>query len=418
MFERSLACSVLLLSLAACSSDPSTHGSADGGAGADGSAGGDAADHDATGDATDHDATGDAESDGASPDATAESCQDRLPAAAVVALDREVRVTNDPPAPMGIFDPSVVYPAGAPGGAMAYSAISAKDDIATRIALSSDGGQTWIYVAQANTPLALPNDLGRLISEVSSLVLDPLEPDPSRRWKLFTHRYLAKGTDLRYDIGHISLQVAAAPEGPWSLPVANVGWSGASTISSEGARFLAQDAPALTDCVAFTEPSALALPDGTLALALGCVSLTPTSSIRVVLLRSTDHALTWSYAGLLVPATDAPCLGRTPGATRANAAELFAAGGKTWLSVSPEHPALGYRGCAFVEVTELSTATLARDRHGAPAVTALLTTPSDQFAGACAYAEGAAEPRAMMSVAFVTDPRIFRIVRGEVTLTP
>lgn len=342
------------------------------------------------------------------------TCLDGLPPSSTVDPANEVFVTNDPPAPFGIFDPSIVYPAGAPAGAMAYSAVKAKDDIATRIALSDDEGATWTFVVQANAATPVPNDAGNLISEVSSLVVDPSDPDASRRWKLFSHRYLAKGQTLFYDVGHVALQTAPAAEGPWSAPAANVGWRGTNPFSSEGAKLVAQDVPALADCVAFTEPSALALPNGVLALSLGCVSTMPATSIRVVLLFSADHASTWTYAGVLVPASDAPCLGRAMGLARVNAVDLFGAAGKVWLSVTPENPTLGYRGCAFVEIVDLASAKIARDDAGAPKVTTLLATPTDQFSGACAHAEGATKATALMSVAFLDQPRIFRIVRSGV----
>lgn len=353
--------------------------------------------------------------DGGADTPTASTCRDRLVAASIVDPTSavEVVVASDPPAPGGIFDPSVVYPAGAPGGAMAYSAVTAKDDIATRIALSSDEGATWTFVAQANS--AAPTPSGNLISEVSSLVFDPLDPDAQRRWKLWSHRYLAKGDELSYAIGHIALQTAPDVTGPWTSPVANVGWQGPNAFSSDGAVFVAQDVPALADCVAFTEPSGLALPQGGLALSLGCVS-GPPFTIRVVLLLSADHGRSWAYAGVLFPAADAPCLGRSPGVERVNAADLFGAGGKAWVFATPEHPTLGYRGCALVEIADLATATIARDDAGAPVVTKLLSPPTDQFSGACAYAEGAKKATALISIAFLGQARPFRIYRSGVTV--
>lgn len=337
---------------------------------------------------------------------------DRLPATTVVDPANEVIVVNDPPAAFGIFDPSLVYPKGASGGAMAYSAVVAKDAIGTRIALSNDEGATWTFAVQANAPAAVPDDAGNLISEVSSLVVDPLDADSARRWKLFTHRYLAKGDELHYDIGNVSLQTAPAPEGPWTAPVANVGWRGTNPFSSDGAKLLAQDVPELADCVAFTEPSAFGSPNGTLALSLGCVSTQPSVSIRVVLLLSTDHAASWSYAGLLVPASDAACLGRAAGLGRVNAVDLFSANEKVWASITPEDPMRGYRGCAFVEIADLSAAKIARDDGGAPRVTKLLAPPVDQFSGACAFAEGATKSTALIGVAFLGESRPFRIVRS------
>jgi hypothetical protein len=344
----------------------------------------------------------------ATPDASVDagSCVDRL-VPTVIDPSSEVLVTNDPPSAGGIFDPSIVYPAGAPAGAMAYSAFKAKDDITTRIAISTDEGLTWTYAATANAAVALPAGGGNLIHEVSSLVFDGADSDAARKWKLFSFRYVARGEELLYIVGHIALQTAPAPEGPWSAPSANVGWRGPNAFSSEGARFVAQDEPALADCNAFSEPSAIATPNG-LSLAVGCVS--SDLAIRVVLLRSTDHAASWSYVGVLARADDAKCLGRSPGLARVNAAELFASGGKTWTFLTPESLTTGYQGCAAVEV-DLTRGEISRDPSGAPLVTKLFVTADNRFSGACAYAEGARKATALMSIAFLSEPRKFRIFR-------
>jgi hypothetical protein len=140
-----------------------------------------------------------------------------------------------------------------------------------------------------------------------------------------------------------------------------------------------------------------------LALTLGCV--TPAPSIRVVLFFSTDHAASWNSSGTLVPAADAACLGRSPGLVRVNAASLFSENGKLYVWLTPESATTGYHGCASVEVTDLATLTLARNPDGSPTVTRLLTTPPDQFSGACTSAES----KTLMSIAFLADARPFRI---------
>jgi hypothetical protein len=351
--------------------------------------------------------------DAGAPDAAPVSCVDRLvPTIVEGASANEVTVANDPPSAGGIFDPSIVYPAGAPAGAMAYSAFKAKDDITTRIAISNDEGATWTYAATANATVALPGGAGNLIHEVSSLVFDASDPDAARKWKLFSFRYAARGEELLYVVGHIALQTAPAPEGPWSQPAPNVGWRGPNVFSSEGARFVAQDEPALADCNAFSEPSALATTNG-LVLAVGCVS--SDLAIRVVLLRSTDHAASWSYVGVLARSDDARCLGRASGLARVNAAELFEAGGKTWAFLTPESLSTGYQGCAAVEV-DLGGGGVKRDASGAPVVTRLLGTADERFSGACAYAEGARRATALMSIAFLSEARKFRIFRSGVTV--
>jgi len=353
-----------------------------------------------------NDATSAPPPDASIPDAAAPidagqppTCVDHLVAPTIVdpVKSNELVVMNDPEAKLGIFDPNLVSTV-----ALSYSAVKAKDDIETRIAVSSDEGMTWTYATTASPAVPAPNDSGNLIHETSSLVVDPDEPDASRRWKLFTHRYLAKGGDLHYDVGNIALQTAPAPGGPWSTPTANIGWRGASPFSSDGAVLLAEDAPGASDCVFFTEPSALTLPNGVLALTLGCVTSLP--SIRVVLFFSRDHAASWTSVGTLVPAKDGACLGRSPGLVRVNAASLFSENGKLYVWLTPES-ATGYHGCASVEVTDLDTLTLARNPDGSPTVTRLLTTPPDQFSGACTSAEG----KTLMSIAFLADARPFRI---------
>src|SRR5262249_27618362 len=116
---------------------------------------------------------------------------------------RELAIVGEPGAAAGIFDPSIIYPGPASGGALAYSAMPDEHSIRTRLAASTDHGATWVYAADLNQPEAAtiattdPNEKcpanscsGFLISEVPSLVFDADDPDPSRRWKLFAHRYL------------------------------------------------------------------------------------------------------------------------------------------------------------------------------------------------------------------------------------
>src|SRR4051812_26595108 len=234
----------------------------------------------------------------------------------------EVTVTGDTPG-MGIFDPSIVYPGDAPGGAMAYSAVPTQETIRTHVALSPDHGATWTYVAELNTPEPMTiasSDCaggvcsGNLISEVTSLIIDPLEPDPAKRWKLFAHRYLVgPNVDLHYAIGAITLQTAPQPQGPWTAPQKLIGWNGSSTYSSTGVGLNITTAGGSThDCVALTEPGALVLP-GSIDLAVGCVYYEgATAKIRVELLRSIDHAATWTSVGTVLRADDAACSGLPP----------------------------------------------------------------------------------------------------------
>lgn len=349
------------------------------------------------------------------------------PDSAVVDPDvaSELVIAGDPGALLGQFDVSTVYPLGAPGGVASYSAVAAKNDIETRIAISTDAGATWIHAAIANaandvTVSAEPSSTrcpggscsGRLIHEVSALAIDPEDPEPARRWKLFTHSYVVlPGDVLAYDYGYVSLFVAPAPEGPWSFESKVIGWQGEATISSEGALTLATGE--LADCLALTEPSALVVPGGGIELALGCA--TP-EAIRVVLLQSSDHAQTFAYRGVLLDGDDAVCRGgKTP---RYNAAHLFfSAGKKLLLATATDDVAGEFEGYAGCHLFELEGSSVVRSSAGDPLVLAAFDATGDRFNGACDYAEGASARGLAISILRLdAPPRVFRTYATGVTL--
>lgn len=326
----------------------------------------------------------------------------------------------------GIFDPSVEYPAGAPAGAMSYSSVVSGTDIHTRIAVSNDQGATWTVVADANQagPLTIPSTdaadcpggscTGVLVHEVSSLSFDAGDPDPNRQWKLFVHSYLVIPGKLRYDYGHIAMQTAPAPEGPWSEGTAAVGWESTSTFSSEGASLLTNDIPELSDCLLMTEPAALFVPGQGLDLALGCAYFDSAVKIRIVLLRSTDHGASFQFVSNLLTAEDAACLGgKIP---HVNAASLFLAGGEELLFATPADDT-GYRGCHLFRIDDPQKGTLLRDANGAPIALRRLDTDPPGFNGACAFAEGAVKLGALVPFAeAVNGKRSFRILTPGLTM--
>ena len=352
----------------------------------------------------------------------ARSCVDDLPAPVLVdpARTAELAVVGDPGSPTGIFDPSVVYPLGAPGGAMSYSSVTSTASIRTRIALSGDRGVTWTYVADANAVAALtiPSTdaaacpggtcTGNLINEVSSLLIDPLDPDPARRWKLITHRYLVlPPTTLRYDYGHIALATAPEPQGPWTTPTPLIGWPSTSTFSSAGAATTTTGL-GLPDCLVLTEPGAF-LRGAEIDLVVGCVAVVGGApQIRMELLRSTDHARTFTRVRTLLNAADAACLGE-PGSARLNAGELFTSGGQEYLIATPEVTGQGYRGCVVMPIDDPVTGAVRRGPTGAPVVLRRFTAA--RFTGACSYAEGTTTGY-LVPIAFLDQPRVFRIFKS------
>lgn len=341
----------------------------------------------------------------------------------------ELAIGGDAGSTLGIFDPSIVYPAGAPGGAMSYSSVPDQHSIRTRIALSPDAGASWTYVGEANQPVATvvaedgtgsgPLECGGtctgfLISEVSSLVFDPDDPDPARRWKLFAHRYLAEADNtLHYRYGTIALQTAPEPQGPWTAPAPLIGWDSKASISSAGVAHNITADPAIADCAALTEPGAMWRPRGAgsaLELAVGCPYFPPSGAprIRIVLLRSTDHAATWSYVGELLSGNDAACLDADP-SSGMNAANLFLVGTTEYLAATPGHSDGIYRGCMVVPVDDPEAGTVRRDDGGRPRWDRALVASTGQFAGACTYAEGATAMGYAMPIGFLGTGRPFRI---------
>lgn len=359
---------------------------------------------------------------GAAASARAASC----PAPTRIAAGNaslEVPILGDAGSAMGVFDPSVVYPAGAPGGAMAYSSVPNQHALRTRIALSSTSGATWTTVAEANAPeLALiassdPAEcpgglcLGFLISEVPSLVYDASDPDAAARWKLFAHRYLAESDDrLHYALGTITVQTAPEPQGPWTPPRKLFGVPSSSPYTLDGTQVNAATLPPMADCLALTEPSALWLPDR-LDLAMGCVYLAAPGvvKIRVVLARTVDHGRTWTGVARMLDAGDADCLPGTSAGASVNAPNLFLGpDGREYLSVTSSDP--GYHGCAIYRVDSPVTGHVERLASGAPRVLRLIAADTGQFSGACTWS--AAGGGYLMDVGFLGAARPFRIYRA------
>lgn len=340
----------------------------------------------------------------------------------VAGVGREVLIAGDSGAPMGGFDPSVVYPAGAPGGAMAYTAVPNQHALRTRIALSPNAGASWSYVVEANAPeLALigsssPDEcpgglcLGWLISEVPSLIYDPSDPNAGARWKLYAHRYLAESNDrLHYALGTITVQTAPEAHGPWSPPRKLFGLPSSSPYTLDGAQVNAATLAGMADCAVLTEPSALWLPDR-IDVAMGCVSLSAgVPKIRVVLARSHDHGRTWSGVGPMLLPGDADCLPGTTAGASVNAPNLFVGpDGRQYLSATSSDP--GYHGCAIYRVASPATGQIERLANGAPRVLRVIAADTGQFSGACTWSAGGGGY--LIDVGFFGAARPFRIYRA------
>jgi hypothetical protein len=332
----------------------------------------------------------------------------------------EITVPGDAPA-MGIFDPSLVYPPDAGTGVMAYSAVPDQETIRTHVAVSSDYGATWTLAAEVNTPEAstIPSSdavecpggscSGNLISEVPSIVLDADEPDSTKVWKLFAHRYLVgPNVALHYSIGTIALQTAPAPGGPWTPPQKLLGWTSPASYSSTGITTNVGSLPGTSDCVVITEPGALWRP-GSIDLAVGCVYKNGSAlTTRIELLRSTTHGASWESVGTLARPADASCVA---GATGIDAADLFVSGGVEYLSATPGDSTGAYEGCLVFRVSDPAAGTIARDATGRAVVARAIAPAPMQFSGACTFADSAGGYALDVGFFAPSIQRRFRILR-------
>jgi hypothetical protein len=268
--------------------------------------------------------------------------------------------------------------------------------ISTRLALSSDEGATFADVAEVNpameTPLPAPINFGIWQYEVSSLVFDAGAP-AAEQWKLFALRYLeAQGARLNQHLW-IALRTASDPRGTWSAERKLFTGSIYDTVDDDPIvgppevklNLLYDDAghAVLSDCAAFAEPGALSKPDG-LYLALNCA--TGGANDRIVLIKLTHPAETWSYVGVLLGPSDAP-----HGYVGLSAADLFTLGGKDHVVVSPVDAQGLYRGCLVYDFSAIAQAQLVR-ANGAPVTTSTVPDAGAFLNGACTYDAGATVP--------------------------
>jgi hypothetical protein len=315
-------------------------------------------------------------------------------------------------------DASIEYPPGAPGGALAYTAVPQVDGASdqgglhTRVALSDDEGASWTFFAFANDVEAIDPPAGTCpadaectatrVHETSTIVYDAEDPDGDRRWKLITHRYPVvkvvgdPEARLFYALGHISMMTARVPSGPWSDPVPLATWPGGD---GDGAAFSTADDPATARCGALGEPGAAVAPDGSLHLAVSCIEPPfEDPTLDIVLLRSTDHGASWSYLSTPLSGADGACFGGA--GKRVNAADLFTADGVEYLIATPE--GLDQRlGCAVIPFADPAAGSLERTAGG-PRAARLLTLQFARdelvhYAGACTAADGAPEAGFTMS---------------------
>jgi hypothetical protein len=342
-------------------------------------------------------------------------------------------IAGDPGgAQLGYGDPSMIYARGDTAGYLTYTVVT-QGNLFQRLATSSDAGASWAYLTDVNaaTPITIDTTddtvcgaatcTGTWVHEVSSIVDDPT--DMTRRYKILAHSYFATSNGTpRYEIGSIDLWTAPALTLQTTFTETRLlGWRSSSSRSTSGVGTVvttdASLAPLLGDCIALTEPGAM-VHDGTIELALGCLRYESATSlpIDIRLLRSTDHAVSWSAVSTLLGTDDAIAIGATgPQGPQINAADLFRVGEAIYLFATPNGPVTtigtatnGYRGCYAFRIDDLPAGHVARCGT-APSFAEQIVGPAGLFHGACTYREGAPAAGVLVLSADVTRPAPFAL---------
>jgi hypothetical protein len=323
----------------------------------------------------------------------------------------------------GAFDPSVAYRQGAASGLMTYTAVPDEAHVHIAIATSADAGESWQYAADVTQAMPITISAtddevcgaatcdGFWVHESSSLVVDPSDPDETRRLKVFAHGYFFDSGGRDIALGHLAMFTAATPSGPWT-ETKLFGWPSSSPVSNEGVRYDIRSDPSLEelhDCFIVAEPGALFREPDTIDLTLSCVKVAAAgATIEVRLLRSKDHGQSWSFVSTLLTPEDGLALGSTT--PRANGSALLHANERYYVIMSPDGEVAfpggvgsGYRGCVVVPIADIENGRVERC-DGMPVIASAYLGEPMQFVGACSADVGASKSGMLVPVPDFSNP--------------
>lgn len=353
------------------------------------------------------------------------------------------------PGGQGMFDPSfTVDPAT---GTIWMSYTNVEDVVAeqvtfraltTRLATSTDGGQSWvdagIELNQSGLEETLPEEFagysGGWVNEVSRLVFDP-DPSAAEPWMLVWHRYLhvddSSATERKAEYGWISVKTASSPldlaDAPERKLFAALGYELIGDVEYKDSWLgppeyeLHRLHAELNSCLVATEPGVLA-EENAVYMSLVCIPPTGAGTGSVVLIRSTPSD-GWEYVATVLTPADAS--GANPAFSSYSASELFAVGGVPHLMVSPNDTSDGlYNGCVVFRFDSLATGAL-EDGDGDSLPDPLATVlwqPSGSAEtginrGACGYTETAVGSGIVGGKAFPLSDPFARIFATHVIVT-
>lgn len=328
----------------------------------------------------------------------------------------------------GIYDPSPLRLAN--GNIwIAYSSVAfygspLVQDVSTSLAFSSDGGSTFNYVRTlGNARLATVTDTtngavcgsaactGRWVYETPFIVDDASDPDATRRFKVFAHKYFLyppKTPSTFYSLGAIVMWTAAALDGTWSTERSVLGWNLTPPELTPNRVVNTLD-PALNSCLTISEGSATTF-NGALDFVFACSN---GITQKIVQLRSTDHANSFTYIGTLLEAGDATTFGgnyfSAPSLiTTETNAQLLLATPVTTRTINDVEQSNVYSGCVAFPLASEQNATLFRI---ATTPLAILQIPAstNRPSGACAFERNTSALGFLMNEATLT-PLNFGII--------
>jgi hypothetical protein len=209
----------------------------------------------------------------------------------------------------GIGDPSLEYSSPTDGW-LAYSAVASNATthalyVSTHVAHTSDNGKTWQFAQAVNqsTDATIGSVAGAWRYEVPALIFDP--GDGGKEWKLFYHKYFANRVPTgMMQFGAINYRTAHDPAGTWSAEIPLFGAGAAPLAPFHNTRIDIQTLhPSLASTVSVTEPGIVEI-SGVLYMSASVLN-----GKEVILLSSSDHALSWHYVATMLTPADADPLG-------------------------------------------------------------------------------------------------------------
>ncbi|HUY10782.1 MAG TPA: fibronectin type III domain-containing protein, partial [Candidatus Dormibacteraeota bacterium] len=329
-----------------------------------------------------------------------------LPTAASTNAYVPITVSGDPNAPSGNFDPAILN-ASTGTTWLAYSSVNyyhnsanqLVQDVSTSLAKSTGPG-AFSYLQTlgvAQGPVTVTDTThsvcgqatctGRWVYEVPFLIEDGGDPNPSRVYKLFAFKYFLyppATPATEYGLGAIVMWTAGSPNGVWSPESTVLRWNLTPPEISGGTNINTLN-PALSSCLLLTEGAA-SIYGKNIDFVFGCPYISGgTTLANIVMLRSIDHAQTFSFVSTLLTAADASI---AAGATVFSAPALLPmASGAPALLVTPV-VGNNYAGCLVLPFASEQDGTLMRDSNDLPISILSLPSFSGDFGGACAWDQG------------------------------